>query len=74
MSNIDKKVLHDLIERMPDDFTLEDLQYRLFVLQKLEKAEYQLKQGYKTSNLDEMRELVKTWRGEQEQKMEKNMI
>ena len=74
MSNIDKKILHDLIERMPDGFTLEDLQYRLFVLQKLEKAEYQLKQGYKTSNLDEMRELVKIWRGEQEQKMEKNMI
>lgn len=64
MSNINKKELHDLIERMPDDFTLEDLQYRLFVLQKLEKAEYQLKQGYKTSMLDEMRDLVKEWRGE----------
>ncbi len=64
MSNINKKELHDLIERMPDDFTLEVLQYRLFVLQKLEKAEYQLKQGYKTSTLDEMRDLVKEWRGE----------
>jgi hypothetical protein len=64
MSNINKKELHDLIERMPDDFILEDLQYRLFVLQKLEKAEYQLKQGYKTSTLDEMRDLVKEWRGE----------
>lgn len=64
MSNINKKELHDLIDRMPDDFTLEDLQYRLFVLQKLEKAEYQLKQGYKTSTLDEMRDLVKEWRGE----------
>ena len=63
MSNINKKELHDLIEHMPDDFTLEDLQYRLFVLQKLEKAEYQLKQGYKTSMLDEMRDLVKEWRG-----------
>jgi len=64
MSNINKKELHDLIERMPDDFTLEDLQYRFFVLQKLEKAEYQLKQGYKTSTLDEMRDLVKEWSGE----------
>ena len=64
MSNITKKELHDLIECMPNDFTLEDLQYRLFVLQKLEKAEYQLKQGYKTSTLDEMRDLVKEWRGE----------
>jgi len=64
MSNINKKELHEIIDRMPDDFTLEDLQYRLFVLQKLEKAEYQLKQGYKTSTLDEMRDLVKEWRGE----------
>ena len=63
MSNINKKELHDLIERMPDDFTLEDLQYRLFVLQKLKKTEYQLKQGYKASTLNEMRDLVKEWRG-----------
>ncbi len=64
MSNINKRELHALIERMPDDFTLEDLQYRLFVLQKLERAEYQLTQGCKTSTLDEMRELAKKWRGE----------
>lgn len=64
MSNISKKILHDLIERMPDDFTLEDLQYRLFVLQKLEKAETQLNNGVETTSLNEMRELVKKWRGE----------
>jgi len=64
MSNINKKELHDLIERMPDDFTLEDLQYRLFVLQKLERAEDQLNKGHKTSTLDEMRDIVKEWRGE----------
>jgi len=69
MSNINKKELHDLIERMPDDFTLEDLQYRLFILQKLEKAEYQLKQGHKTTTLDEMRDLVKEWRGEKIQQI-----
>ncbi len=74
MSNINKKDLHDLIERMPDNFSLEDLQYRLFVLQKLEKAEHQITQGCKTYNLDEMRELVKNWRGEKEQKMEENVI
>ena len=64
MSNINKKELHDLIERMPDDFTLEDLQYRLFVLQKLERAEDQLNKGHNTSTIDEMREIVKEWRGE----------
>lgn len=59
---------------MPDNFTLEDLQYRLFILQKLERAEYQLKQGYKTSTLDEMRDLAKKWRGEKDQKIEENVI
>jgi len=58
---------------MPEDFTLEDLQYRLFILQKLEKAEDQLKQGIKTSTLNEMRELTKKWRGEKEQKIEENL-
>jgi hypothetical protein len=74
MSNITKKELHNLIERMPDDFTLEDLQYRLFVLQKLKKAEYQLKQGSKTSTLDETRELVKKWRREKDQIIKENAI
>jgi len=73
MSNITKQELHDLIERMPDNFTLEDLQYRIFVLQKLEKAEYQLKQGCKTSTLDEMRKLVQKWHGEKEPKLERNI-
>ena len=73
MSKITKKELHDLIERMPEGFTLEDLQYRLFVLQKLEKAEAQLMRGQKTVSLDEMRDLVKQWRGEAEQKGRTNM-
>ncbi|KKK45273.1 hypothetical protein LCGC14_1977880 [marine sediment metagenome] len=73
MSNITKKDLHDLIERMPEDFSLEDLQYRLFVLQKLENAENQLKHGIKTSSLDEMRELAKRWHREKEQKIEENL-
>ncbi|HEY0089103.1 MAG TPA: hypothetical protein VGB37_09675 [Candidatus Lokiarchaeia archaeon] len=66
MSHITKKKLHDLIERMPDDFTLEDLQYHLFVLQKLEKAEEQLNQGCKTYTLDEMRSMAKKWHREKE--------
>ena len=73
MSKISKKKLHDLIERMPDDFTLEDLQYHLFVLQKLEKAEEQLKQGCKTYTLDEMRKMAKIWHGDKEQKRENNI-
>ena len=64
MSKGTKKKLHDLIERMPDDFTLEDLQYHLFVLQKLEKAEEQLIEGCNTYSFEEMRELAKKWHKE----------
>ncbi len=69
MSNITKKELHDLIERMPEGFTLEDLQYRLFILQKLEKAEEQIEKGSNTSKLSEMKNLLKQWRSEKESKI-----
>ncbi|TXT60515.1 MAG: hypothetical protein BAJALOKI2v1_100061 [Promethearchaeota archaeon] len=69
MSNITKKELHDLTERMPEGFTLEDLQYRLFILQKLEKAEEQIEKGINTSNLSEMKNLLKQWRSEKESKI-----
>ncbi len=61
MSKITKETLHNLIESMPDDFTLEDLQYHLFILQKLEKAEDQLNNGCKKYTLEEMRQFVKNW-------------
>ena len=72
MSKITKKKLHELIEKIPDDFTLEDLQYHLFVLQKLEKAEEDLKQGCKTYTLNEMKKITKKWHEEKEQKTENN--
>ena len=33
-----KEQLRDLIERLPDDCTLEDVQYHLYVQQKVERA------------------------------------
>jgi hypothetical protein len=68
MSNSSKKGLHELIERMPVGFTLEDLQYLLFLLQKLEEAEEQIEEGNKTSTLSEMKDLLKKWRNEKESK------
>ncbi|MHA1491363.1 MAG: hypothetical protein ACTSRI_17135 [Promethearchaeota archaeon] len=56
---------------MPDGFTLEDFQYQIFVLQKLEKAEEQLEQGCKTYSVGEMRILRKECYGEKEKKIEK---
>jgi len=34
-----------LIQELPDDITLEDIQYHLFVKQKLLRAEEQIKEG-----------------------------
>lgn len=61
MVKITKKQLHDLIEGMRESFTLEDLQYELFILQKLERAEEQLENGCKTLSLEEMRSLGNKW-------------
>jgi len=61
MSKITKKRLHQIIDNMPEDFSLEDLQYELFILQKLEKAEEQLEQGCETYTLDEMRKMANQW-------------
>ena len=33
-----KEQLHDLIDKLPDDFTLEDVQYRLYVLEKMRRG------------------------------------
>lgn len=68
MININKKQLHELIDRMPENFTLEDLQHRIFILQKLAKAEEQMEQGCETTSLAEMRELAKSWHDDKSEK------
>lgn len=40
-----KEQLRDLIERLPDDCTLEDVQYHLYVQQKVERALDDVRQG-----------------------------
>jgi len=40
-----KEEIIKLIQELPDDATLEDIQYHLFVKQKLLRAEEQIKEG-----------------------------
>lgn len=61
MSKITEEKLQQIIDSMPSDFTLEEVQYELFVLQKLEKAEEKIKEDGKTYSLDEMKDLAIQW-------------
>ena len=59
MSNVKEKI-KVLLDKIPDDITLEDLQYHIFLLQRLEKGEQQIKEGaFYTS--DEMKGLLEEW-------------
>jgi predicted transcriptional regulator len=40
-----KEELHALIDRLPDDASIEDVQYRLYVLDKIKRGEESIKRG-----------------------------
>lgn len=40
-----KKEVSDLLSRLPDDCTIEDIQYHLYVLQKVERGLQDAKEG-----------------------------
>jgi hypothetical protein len=50
-----------LIQELPDDATLEDIQYHLFVKQKLLRAEEQIKEGKITPHYEVMEKAKKKW-------------
>ena len=50
-----------LIQELPDDATLEDIQYHLFVKQKLLRAEEQIKEGKTTPHVEVMEKDKKKW-------------
>lgn len=59
MSKVKEKI-KVLLDRIPDNITLEDLQYYIFILQRLEKGEQQIKdEKFYTS--DEMKGLLEEW-------------
>ena len=56
-----KEDIIKLIQDLPDDATLEDIQYHLFVKQKLLRAEEQIKEGKTIPHEDVMEKARKKW-------------
>ena len=58
-----KEQLRDLIERLPDDCTLEDVQYHVYVQQKVERALDDVRQGRGVTQHEVERRMAK-WIGQ----------
>ena len=58
--NIKQKVVN-LIDNLPEDVTFEDIQYHLFVRQKIQRAERQIEIGLITPHHEVMEKLKKKW-------------
>jgi len=56
-----KEDIIKLIQELPDDATLEDIQYHLFVKQKLLRAEEQIKEGKTIPHEVVMEKARKKW-------------
>ncbi len=56
-----KEDIIKLIQELPDDATLEDIQYHLFVKQKLLRAEQQIKEGKTIPHEEVMEKARKKW-------------
>ena len=56
-----KEDIIKLIQELPDDATLEDIQYHLFVKQKLLRAEQQIKEGKTIPHEEVMEKAREKW-------------
>ncbi|MEX2174472.1 MAG: hypothetical protein WD872_08920 [Pirellulaceae bacterium] len=56
-----KQQLLDVVSGLPDDCTMDDFRYRLYVRQKAEEGLRAIDEG-KVHSQEEVRELVKSWR------------
>ncbi len=54
-----KEVIRKLLDRLPDDATIEDVQYQIYVLQKLQAGEEDLKAGRVKAHDEVMRDLAR---------------
>lgn len=55
-----KNEVRQIIEKLPDDCTLEDIQYHLYVLQKIENGLKDVEEGRGISH-DEIEKQMKKW-------------
>ena len=55
-----KEEVIDLLKQLPDDSTLEEIQYHLYVRQKIQKGLRDVDQG-KVKNQEEVEDQMKKW-------------
>lgn len=58
--NTIKKEAIDIITKLPDDVTIEDIMYKLYVLDKIKKGQEDIKKGNFVTT-DELRKETETW-------------
>ena len=56
-----KQTVRELLDRLPDDCSLEEVQYHLYVLQSIERGRADANAGRTLSHEDVARELRKKW-------------
>ena len=59
MSNALQEV-KDLVSQLPEDSEIEDVQYYLYVLEKVRKGQHDIQDG-RSHTTDEVRERLKRW-------------
>lgn len=58
---ISKEKLEDLIKGLPQDIDIEDLMQRLYLLEKIEAGEKDIKEGNTLSHEDAAEKISKRW-------------
>lgn len=56
-----KQAVIELLDKLPEDCTLDEIQYRLDLLQTVERGRQEVAQGKKLCHEDVMRELRTKW-------------
>ena len=59
--NISKSKLETLLKELPDKVDIEEVMYRLYLLQKIERGETAIQKGRTLSHRDAMERLSKKW-------------
>ena len=59
--NISKSKLEVLIKELPDNVDIEEVMYRLYLLQKIEAGEMAIQEGKTLSHEDALERLSKKW-------------
>ncbi len=61
--NVTKEKLETLVKELPDTVDIEEVMYRLYLLEKIEAGEAAIKEGKTLSHDEAMKRLSKKWQG-----------